>query len=179
MSNMENKRNSFVALCEVASQNNWCWNLSCTTCGHGAFKVAFSKLVRGEHPDDESFWPKGKENHSPLIEMDKYNEFTRNTTAVGNQLDLAEIVAKANILDIQLIAKFPDWLGYIGLVLHHCYNPEANKNISDSLLPQFIDLVQNDTLTCDYLKKRQSKQNLLNIYDLAKVENSLITIYRG
>jgi len=45
---VENKRNSFVTLCEIASQNNWCWNLSCTTCDHEAFKVAFSKLVRGE-----------------------------------------------------------------------------------------------------------------------------------
>jgi hypothetical protein len=168
-------RNPFVALCEVASQNNWCWNLNCTTCSHGAFKVAFSKLVRGENPDNESFWPKGKENHSPLSEMSKYYEFTRDTHVL-NQTDLASIVAEAKILDIQSVAKFPNWLGYIGLVLHHCYRTEAQKIISYSFLPQFIELMQKDTATCDYLKDKQSKQELLSIYDLDKIENSLITI---
>jgi hypothetical protein len=170
---MNNQRNPFIALCEVASQNNWCWNLNCTTCGHGAFKVAFSKLVRGEHPDDESFWPKGKENHSSLSEMNSYHEFTRDTHVL-NKTDLASIVADSKVVDIQSVGKFPDWLGYIGLVLHHCYSSEARKIISDVFLPQFIELIQADTVTYDYLKDKQSKQELLSIYDLDKIENSLI-----
>ncbi|MDD3940441.1 MAG: hypothetical protein PHQ01_02615 [Candidatus Pacebacteria bacterium] len=36
------RRNPFVALCEYASQNNnWCWKIICTTCGHSVFRVAF------------------------------------------------------------------------------------------------------------------------------------------
>ena len=62
------QRNPFVALCEYASTNNWCWKLFCTTCGHGAFGISISKLVHGKHPDDDSFWPYGKKNHSPLKE---------------------------------------------------------------------------------------------------------------
>ncbi len=48
---MENKRNSFTALCEYASKNNWCWKLFCTTCGHGAFKGN-----RGQVPFSRGIW---------------------------------------------------------------------------------------------------------------------------
>lgn len=47
------KRNAFVAVCEYASNMQWCWNAMCTTCGHMDFRRAFSMLAKGMHPDDE------------------------------------------------------------------------------------------------------------------------------
>lgn len=166
------KRNSFVALCEVASQNNWCWNLSCTTCGHGAFKVAFAKLIKGEHPDDQSFWPNGKDNSSLSKEMNNNSNFFRNTI-IDDQLNLAKIVSQVNIMDIKSICKFPDWLGYIGLVFEHCYNHEAQKILSDSFLPQFINLIGEDKEVVTYLKTKQENKQLFDTYDLSKIEYSL------
>ncbi len=163
------KRNPFVALCDYASRGNWCWNIVCTTCGHSAFKVSFSKIVNGQHPDDESFWPYGKDNSAPLKEMDSYGDFFRNTP-ISNQNELVYIVAGAKISDIQAVAKFPDWLGYIGLVIHHCPNEEARKVLSNAFLPQFIALVKNNKEAYDYLQEKQSKQEMLNVNDLSRIE---------
>lgn len=165
-------RNPFTALCEVASQNNWCWNINCTTCGHSAFKVSFSKIIKGQHPDKDLFWPYGKENHSPLKEMDDCRDFFRNTS-IKNQMDLASIVAEVKLSDIQEVAKFPDWLGYIGLVMHHCSSRDAQKIISDAFLPQFIALVKYKKLS-EYLKGKQTKDQYLSINDLNMIERSML-----
>jgi len=163
------KRNPFVALCEYASQNNWCWKITCTTCGHSAFKVAFSKLVRGEHPDDDSFWLNGKENHSALKEIEKYDDFRKRNIDSDIQLRLAKIVAKAKICDIQKISRFPDWLGYIGLVVHYCYNDEASKILSESLILQFMELLKDDK----YITENLNKKQILFISDLEELEDSI------
>lgn len=163
-------RNSFVALCEYASQNNWCWNLFCTTCGHGAFRVAFSKLIQDQHPDNDSFWPHGRSNSDPLREMDDNNDFWREAS-VANQLKLTTIVAGAKISDIQEVAKFPDWLGYIGLVINHCSDREARELLSDAFIPQFIIMTEKNTELSNYLKKMQSDNSILGINDLSRIES--------
>jgi len=163
------KRNPFVALCEYASNGNWCWKVYCTTCGHTAFKVSFSKLIRGQHPDDETFWPYGKENHSPLKEAKDYGDFIRNAST-DNQILLTKIVAEAKLSDIQKVAKFPDWLGYLGLVINHCPNAESQKILSDSLLPQFIVLAANNLALREYLMGKMDKHEFINLADLEKIE---------
>ena len=164
------RRNPFIALCEYASQNNWCWKITCTTCGHSAFRVAFSKLVRNEHPDDDIFWPNGKENHSVFKERNDYNDFNGRSIDGDIQLKLARIVADAKISDIQKSAKFPDWLGYIGLVMHYCYNDEASKILSDSLILQFKELFQTNKYIMEYLNNKQ----ILSVHDLEILENNII-----
>ena len=175
MSNQNNKtnnarRNPFVALCDYASRGSWCWNICCTTCGHSALKVSFSKIVRRQHPDDDSFFPYGKGNNDLLKEMENYKDFFEDAD-IEVQTKLTSIVAEAKLSNIQTVAKFPDWLGYIGLVMHHCSNKEARKIISDAFLPQFIAMVKNDKETYKYLLEKQSKQELLDIDDLSRIEN--------
>ena len=165
-------RNPFVALCEYASNNNWCWNLYCTTCGHGSFRVAFSKLIHGQDPDSESFWPNGKENHSLLKELDSFSDFWRDATT-ANQIELATLAAQARLSDIQAVAKFPGWLGYIGLLFHHCPNLNARLILSNSFFSQFIALVKDESVR-EYLQNKHANQALLNIEDLSVIENGLI-----
>jgi len=162
-------KNPFVALCGYASQNNWCWNLSCTTCGHGAFKVAFSKLIKGQHPDNDSFWPNGKSNSDLFNEVDNNRDFWR-SASITNQLKLSKIVADAKIADIKSISKFPDWLGYIGLVIRHCPNRDASKIISDSFLPQFITLLEGNSKIVEYLQEKE----FLGISDLSEIEKEIL-----
>ena len=47
--------NNFEELCKLASDENWCWNLFCTTCGHLHFKYAFSELAAGKSPKDQNW----------------------------------------------------------------------------------------------------------------------------
>lgn len=171
------QRNPFVALCDYASRGNWCWNIICTTCGHSGFRVAFSKLIHGQHPDDDSFWPDEKTDHALYEERGNYGDFVKNANR-SMQTELASIVAEAKLSDIQAIAKFPDWLGYIGLVMNHCPDLNARMILSDAFLPQFIVLVKNNGEIYDYLQEKQSKKELLNIDDLSKIENSML-VNRG
>ena len=72
---MQVKRHAFISLYEAASQNTWCWNLACTTCGHGDFRVGFSKIIHGQHFDDDSFWPNGKSAGSLFKGLNTFNNF--------------------------------------------------------------------------------------------------------
>ncbi len=93
---------------------------------------------------------------------------------IEEQLKLASVVAEAKLSDIQAVAKFPDWLGYIGLIIHHCQNRDARKIISNAFLPQFITMLKNDKEICEYLQEKQSKQVLLSINDLSRIENKSV-----
>lgn len=165
------KRNSFVALCEYASQNNWCWNLFCTTCGHGPFSIALSKIARGLHPDSDSFWMNGRGKQPDLNESTEYGDFWRNSNpSIDSQKKLASVVADAKLADIQAVAKFPDWLGYIGLVINHCPSRDARKIISDSFLPQIIVLLNENSDLRKYFQDKKSEDGILSINDLGRIE---------
>lgn len=168
------KRNSFVALCEHASKNNWCWNIYCTTCGHSEFRIAFSKIIKGIHPDDKEFWLKGNNQKDLLLERKKYNTFWGNVRP-EDQEKLALIVSEAKIEDIQKVAKMPDWLGYIGLTVHYCQflmhlKLQPIEIISKSFLPQFAKLTKHDKALSKKLKEKQ----ILTLEDLKEISNSLI-----
>jgi hypothetical protein len=172
-------RNPFVALCKYASQNNWCWKLVCTTCMHQNFRISFSKIIRGLHPDKDEFWTSddGGKNSFAKEDLNKYNDFLRNAN-LDNQKKLAEIVSKAKIADIQSVAKFPDWLGYIGLALEHCDSGlvvYSKKIISDSFLPQFVLLLKNKgkISESDYLQKQYEDSEIISLSDLETIESLL------
>jgi len=169
------KRNPFIALCDYASQNNWCWKLFCTTCGHGSFKVAFTKIISGQNPDDASFWPNGKDNAALLKEVDQYRDFW-SEASIANQHKLATIVADAKLSEIKSVAKYPDWLGYIGLVIHHCPSREAREKISESLLLQFISMLKDDKEICDYLQNKLAQKEILSINDLSRIESKSVDL---
>ncbi len=167
----ESDRNPFLALCDSASQNNWCWNINCTTCGHGAFRVSFNKLMTGEeHPDDASFWPFGKGNSEPLQEFKKHPEYRDYYYTYDNQQKLVEIVVGAKIADIKTLCRFPDWLGYIGLVMAHCPSRRAQMTLSSHFIPQFLTFFEKDNEIKGYLENKQLNNEPLTIADLNKIE---------
>ena len=47
-------KNQFECLCKLASDEDWCWNLQCTTCGHQIFRYAFRLMSRGIKIQDEA-----------------------------------------------------------------------------------------------------------------------------
>jgi len=167
------RRNPFVALCDHASRNNWCWRIHCTTCRHGEFRIAFSKIIHSQHPDDKSFWSHKEKRQIPLREINKYNTFLKDASTT-DQMKLASALMGAKLSDIQAVAKFPDWLGYLGLVIYHCPNRIAQKIISDILLSQFIMLIKNDLVVHDYLLEKQNQQKLLSTEDLSVIEKGLL-----
>jgi hypothetical protein len=169
------KRNPFVALCEYASSSDWCWKLHCTTCGHSGFRVAFAKIIKGLHPDDENFWPEGKHGARDLyLERDKFDDFVTMNSKISSNRELAEVVAGAKIGNIRKVAKFPEWLGYLGLVIFHCRDRKSKQILSDSLFPQLLDIVDKETSGYKLLKEKQTSGESINIGDLEVIEKEMI-----
>jgi len=65
-------------------------------------------LIRGQHPDSEEFWPKAKYDSLLYEERDRYCEFMSGRTDSISQIELANIVSKSSISDIQSVATFPN-----------------------------------------------------------------------
>jgi len=172
--NLENSnRNSFVALCDYASMGGWCWAIGCTTCGHQSFDLGFLKIARGEHPDDDSFWPGGR--NEPWELAKRPEGIVRRTPPLSpeDQIKLAKIVALAKLSDIEGVSESTDWLGYIGLVINECSGDPARKIISDALIPQFMVLVTKDLEVYRYLQGKQARGKSLVVKDLGRIQKGL------
>ena len=89
------KMNAFEALCKLASDEKWCWNLYCTTCGHMHFKYAFKELAKGKSPENPDWVVHKEENylHRYLGQIPiKYADFSK--------IRVLKICLDANILSI-------------------------------------------------------------------------------
>ena len=104
---MGNRRlNAFEQLCRVASKENWCWRIGCTTCGAQHFRAGFYYVGQGMIPDTAT--RREDKNKIPF----KHN-FPKEVTN-----KLLSSVCEANLMSIHKSCRFPDWLGYLGLVYH-------------------------------------------------------------
>ncbi|MGI8812794.1 MAG: hypothetical protein ACR2IH_09760 [Pyrinomonadaceae bacterium] len=109
--------NPFVALCEVASENNWCWKLNCTTCGHQDFLIGLSQIAQNRHPSDARWLPPEVVRNADQRLVERLVDPRRSIAMGREKLYLA--CSSARIFDIANLSKFPDFLGYLGLALHY------------------------------------------------------------
>ncbi|MBK9173229.1 MAG: hypothetical protein IPM28_09535 [Chloracidobacterium sp.] len=107
--------NAFEALCKVASEKEWCWNLVCTTCGHEDFRMGLVQISRRIHPESEKWVPPDVIRSSDP----RLTESLRDRRAFFHREPLYLICASANIASIAATCRFPDFLGYLGLALHY------------------------------------------------------------
>ena len=165
------RRNPFVALCELASEENWCWNIYCTTCGCMYFRYSLAELVKGKHPDDNK-WIIRELNHRILGRS--LGPLPMNLSLESQQV-LLQIVSLSDVMEIQRIASFPDWLGYIGFVLRFCSNAEHNnRKLTESFIPQFLELMDPASAESARLREIYSNKSLcLNWRDLELVEHGI------
>ena len=106
--------NQFENLCKLASEESWCWNVNCTTCGHQHFKYAFLELALGKSPADDD-WGTSMQNSDIKKSL---GEIPRGFTYQQKET-LAIICRGADLRIISQNCRRPDWLGYLGLVLYH------------------------------------------------------------
>ena len=170
--------NKFEKLCTIASKNNWCWKIYCTTCGCQDIRGAFYYIGLG----------KSLPNNISRISQLKidYNRREPFPNEVLNEF--LKSVSSANLFEINKNCKFPDWLGYIGLILHlfgswDGYFKIAREtgriplvDVVKSYCPQFIKMVNknsnaykilNDIIDSNYLTK-------LKVSDLEEIELGII-----
>ena len=173
--------NQFEKICIIASKNNWCWKLYCTTCGCHDIRGAFYCIGLGlEIPN----------NLKRIYEIK--NDY-RVTQQFSNEIlnKFLESVINANLFEINKHCKFPDWLGYIGLILHlfggwDRYNEIARdmgriplRDVAKSFCPQFIKMVSKDsnafTILSDIINSNYLRE--LEVSDLEQIELGIIKNY--
>lgn len=170
--NPEDTVNAFEALCVIASKENWCWNLMCTTCGHMYFRYAFLELLKGRHPHDP-IWITKKCNHHQLPSL--LGDLRRvNQLSFTQQEILAEIFASASLLNISKLCRFPDWLGYLGLALRYTEKAEhSTRVLTQAWSTKLLDLVSPGSKSAQFLNSLVFNDGILTWGNLEMIEKEL------
>jgi hypothetical protein len=127
------------------------------------------EMVNGKHPDMEG-WIIKKDNHQQ-INMPLPRGFSKE-----QQLILLNIVAGARLNEITNVAKFPDWLGYLGLILFFCSTVEQESRlITKTYIPQLLKSVEIDNELSQKMKEiLLSPTQVISWQDLEIVEKLLL-----
>ncbi|MFZ5796796.1 MAG: hypothetical protein ACOY3O_00055 [Thermodesulfobacteriota bacterium] len=162
--------NQFEVLCKLASDENWCWKLFCTTCGHMHFRYAFAELAVGKSPDKPGWIVHGRNtNYSNSLGPLPRNYSKEQQEKINN------ICRNASLASIAKACKFPDWLGYLGLVLEHMYSGEESyKKLSETWASQLSAQVSDESTLRIRLSEIAKGNGLLNIMDLEACETDIM-----
>jgi hypothetical protein len=167
--------NEFEVLCKLASDENWCWKLTCTTCGHSCFRYGFSELARGKSPDDGDWivYERIIANSNRLAPYKERLGPVPTRFSPTQKYRILRICLYADILSIAEYCKFPDWLGYLGLVLTHMQcNSETYKSVSSKWASQLKELTPEHSQIYSRLNEMvENNDILLNIKDLEACES--------
>ena len=143
---------------EKAIENDWCWNITCTTCGHREFYESLNQL--------------SNTNRSKL-------EITQGRKRYGgiNSKAIDEILIQIQKLDIVSLsnnAKFPDWLGYLGLILYYTEsNHPLYLDLSKHFIKSICEILPNNSSTKQKLLYKYELNEFLKLDDLELVEKEI------
>ena len=118
----------FQALCHTASQQRWCWQLKCTTCHCMYIRAGFYLIAK-------------KEEFTLLSVLNLIKNPNINFSKLSFS-EMENVIIDASKADLNMIkyCKFPDWLGYIGL-LYALFNYDetshAIRKLTKSYCTQF------------------------------------------
>lgn len=160
--------NAFEALCKLGSENNWCWNLYCTTCGHATFRYSFLELAKGKNPDDIDWIVDSNTNLQSKLGKVPLEYSLKQRESIHN------ICVEADIKTIAKECGHLDWLGYLGLVLYHMGdNSESFKKLSSTWAFQLQKMVIQETLTSTILQDISKGKSLLTVKVLEFCERDM------
>ena len=137
---MTANRNSFEALCVLASKEHWCWKIHCTTCGHMYFRHGLHEILLGKHPESPSWLV--SESNPILFRGGQPKSLGKlpprwESWPIDEQQSLSQILIGVDLLYLRENCSYPDWLGYHGLALFYTEDTEKeSRNITKALVPQ-------------------------------------------
>ena len=163
--------NPFESLCQLATKERWCWNIYCTTCGHLHFKYAFRELGKGKSPEEVGWIVRASQT--------KYEKQLGEIPRIYSDTEKIQIVTICKEADLKLIrtkCTFPDWLGYLGLVLYHFQSQDQLfRTLSVNWAKQFLDMLpSNDSAYLQLSEIPKNDKMLLSVNDLSNIEKVLI-----
>lgn len=163
---MNSNHNQFEELCLLASNESWCWKIFCTTCGHLHFKYSYILIGKGVEIDSPE-WIITERKTSYSVELGhppkRYEPEIR-------ERFLNECL-NSSIGRISKVCKFPDWLRYLGLVVHHFNRSQSFKDVSREWSIQLSKLVEpNSAIHQRLIELSLSDNDIISIKDLEKIE---------
>ena len=151
--------NSFDALCFIASQRNSCWKLYCTTCGNTEIRYGFFKIARGIHPNSIDW----------NIKRFPYEALKIRNWSEEMESTFIKEISEASIDFISKNCTFPDWLGYLGLVLYMFhFDFKKRELLSQSWKPQLDNLV-----------KKRNPENLESLKQISMLSWENLELYES
>ena len=182
--------NAFELLCRLASEEQWCWKIPCTTCGNHEFRYGLSELGKGHSPAEPEWvvhrgarrlreppgdirYPRRPEGLGPK----RY----RRRNADPEIVAVVEVCAGASLKKIADECLFPDWLGYLGVVLHwmRCVDVAYDKLLA-LWAWQLRDFVGRDSTIWSHLDEcARLSDRRLRFGDLEAVEQAMLELQRS
>lgn len=164
--------NSFESLCSLASKEDWCWKLYCTTCGTSDLRYSLMEIGKGKSPDEDG-WSVHKNT--------RLSSSTHAMLTDGFSEDIKEkvlgICLNADISRIARNCKFPDWLGYLGFVLEHLHTKNTIYNkVSKNWAKQLLNMVPKDGASYEMLVDTVENDSVLLVKDLEIIENDYLKL---
>jgi hypothetical protein len=168
---VESSRNAFEVLCQRANEEKWCWKLTCTTCGCMHFRYGLLEVSKGTHPSSGG-WITSTETSSERLRQ-KLGTASL-PLPIGSQQEVINIASKAKIQAIAANGKFPDWLGYLGVLLSFCRDVETeSSSLTRAWTPQLCDMLPKESTLRQRLQTRAAGSGLLTLDDLEAIEREL------
>lgn len=166
--------NKFEALCRLASKEQWCWKLYCGTCGHTNFRYGFREIARGGVPEGEKWLVYTQVMEGSDSPQRRQLGQLPQSYSTDERDGILKICLEADILAIARDCRFPDWLGYLGLVLHHMKtDTRIYGDVSAKWASQLKALVWEGSSIFSRLEEIAAGDSVpLNIQDLEQVERA-------
>ena len=132
------------------------------------FRYAFSEIAANKSPTEEDWLVHNRNSRYSKFIGPLPRSFTQSQKEI-----ILKICSEANISSIASSCRFPDWLGYLGLVLEDMYSESgAYRALSSRWALQLSGMVSSDTPIHFRLKEIAEEGGTLNIKDLQNIESN-------
>lgn len=165
--------NAFVQMCALAAREHWCWNLVCTTCGHGVFRWGLHALAQGKVPDDRD-WVVHWSPQTTFSDLEREcGPLPRGPWPIGEQQILQRLTEDLNLDELESCVTFPDWLGHLGVLLRYTEDAERGKpTLTGHLVDQLQHRVSPESPAEELLVSIKKSGRPLRWTDLEILEHS-------
>ena len=160
-------QNSFTAFVKLAAARRYCWKLGCSTCGSWKYRSGLFLLSLGAVP--ESLRWKRMERHLELSPKSFQDPDIFDQEFCG-------LLRGADLREISQQCIFPDWLGYLGVVISEMQRcrSTATSEVLRSWALQLADMISFDPATCANIGRRGLiGERRLSWQDLEEVATAL------
>jgi hypothetical protein len=170
--NLVPSRNAFEALCLLANRESWCWRLTCTTCGCMHFRYGLAELANGKHPAAPE-WTTRSATSARLL-SERLGPMPEVPLAMQTQQEVITVASTAKLTTISSRARFPDWLGYLGVVLSFCRDAEIESRLlTASWVPQLCAMLPAGSRQKQRIMDKSRAGEALSLSDLEAIEHEL------